>query len=50
MKHILSYQVSGGKYSKWIVIFQEFDLEFINAKAKKSLAFLELVSELPDNK
>jgi hypothetical protein len=27
MQHILTRQVLGGKYSKWIVILQEFDLE-----------------------
>ena len=29
---------------------QEFDIEFINAKANKSLTFVELVSKLPNNK
>jgi hypothetical protein len=28
MQHILTGQLLGGKYSKWIVILQEFDLEF----------------------
>jgi hypothetical protein len=28
MQHILTRQLLGGKYSKWIVILQEFDLEF----------------------
>ena len=28
MYYILSQQVLGGKYSRWIVILQEFDLEF----------------------
>jgi hypothetical protein len=28
MQHILTCQLLGGKYSKWIVILQEFDLEF----------------------
>ena len=50
MRHILSHWIIEGKYSKWIVILQEFDLEFINAKAKKSLTFAEPVSELPGNK
>ena len=39
MKHILSHRIIGGNYSKWIVVLQEFDIEFINAKAKKSLTF-----------
>ena len=29
---------------------QEFDIELVNAKAKKSLTFIEVVSELPSNK
>ena len=46
-QYILTRQLLGGKYSKWIVILQEFELEFISAKAKKSLVFAELISELP---
>ena len=37
----------GGKYNKWIVILQEFDLEFVSEKMKKSLVFVELISEFP---
>ena len=37
----------GGKYNKWIVILQEFDLEFISVKSKKSLIFAELISNFP---
>ena len=37
----------GGKYNKWIVILQEFDLEFISPKSKKSLIFAELISNFP---
>ena len=37
----------GGKYNKWIVILQEFDLEFVSAKLKKSLIFAELISDFP---
>ena len=39
----------GGKFSKWIVILQEFDWEFRSAKAKKLLVFTELLSDLPRN-
>jgi hypothetical protein len=46
MYHVLTRQVRGGKYSKWIVILQEFDLEFTKAKAKKSLVFTELICAL----
>ena len=38
----------GGKYYKWIVILQEFDLEFVLAKSKKSLIFVELISYFPN--
>jgi hypothetical protein len=47
MYHILTCQVLRGKYSKWIVILQEFDLEFTKAKAKKSLVFFKLIYALP---
>jgi hypothetical protein len=47
MKHILTRQLLGGKYSKWIVILQEFDLEFDHAKSKRSLVFAELICDFP---
>ena len=37
----------GGKFNKWIVILQEFDLDFQSAKSKKSLVFVELIAEFP---
>ena len=49
MTYILSRQLLGGKYSKWIVILQEFDLEFTSAKSKKSLVFAELICSLPSS-
>jgi hypothetical protein len=45
--YILTHQVLRGKYSKWIVILQEFDLEFSKSKAKKSLVFVDLICDLP---
>jgi hypothetical protein len=47
MQYILSRHILGGRYSKWIVILQEFDLEFSTAKSKKSLVFVELMTDLP---
>ena len=47
MQYILSCQILGGRYSKWIVILQEFDLDFTTAKSKKSLVFAELMAGLP---
>jgi hypothetical protein len=43
---VLTRRVIGEKISRWIVILQEFDLDFIFAKSKKSLVFVELISEL----
>lgn len=45
--YILSRKLLGGKYSKWIVILQEFDLKFIISKSKKSLIFVDLLCDLP---
>jgi hypothetical protein len=47
MQHILTRQLLGGKYSKWIVILQEFDLEFDRATSKKYLVFDELICDFP---
>ena len=40
----LTRRMIRGKYNKWIVILQEFNLEFVSAKSKKSLIFAELIS------
>jgi hypothetical protein len=45
--YMLTRQVIDGKISIWMVILQEFDLDFISTKSKKSLVFAELISELP---
>jgi hypothetical protein len=47
MQHILTRQLLGGKYSKWIFILQEFDLEFDHTTSKKSLVFAELICDFP---
>ena len=47
MYYLLTCQVLGGKYSRWIVILQDFDLEFAKATSKKSLVFVELMCDLP---
>ena len=43
----LSRCIIEGKFNKWIVILQEFDLDFQSAKSKKSLVFTELILEFP---
>jgi hypothetical protein len=45
-QYMLTRRVIGGKISRWMVILQEFDLDFVSAKSKKSLAFAELILEL----
>jgi hypothetical protein len=47
MQHILTCQLLWGKYSKWIVILREFDLEFEGAKSKNSLVFVKLICDFP---
>ena len=44
-QYVLSRRIVGGKFNKWIVILQEFDLDFQSAKSKKSLVFAELIVE-----
>ena len=44
---VLTRRMIEGKYNKWIVILQEFNLEFVLAKSKKSLIFTELISDFP---
>ena len=40
---VLTRRMIRGKYNKWIVILQEFDLKFVSAKSKKSLIFAKLI-------
>ena len=47
MYYILTHQVLEGKYSRWIVILQEFNIEISKATSKKSLVFAELICDLP---
>ena len=46
-QYVLSRRIVGGKFNKWIVILQEFDLVFQSVKSKKSLFFVELIAEFP---
>ena len=46
-QYVLSRWIVGGKFNKWIVILQEFDLDFQSTKSKKSLVFYELIAEFP---
>jgi hypothetical protein len=46
-QYVLTRCIIGGKYNKWIVILQVFDLDFTSVKSKKSLGFAELISDFP---
>jgi hypothetical protein len=46
-QYVLTRRIIDGKISRWIIILQEFDLDFVSTKSKKSLVFAELISELP---
>ena len=46
-QYVLSRTIVKGKFNKWIVILQEFDLDFQSTKSKKSLVFAELIAEFP---
>jgi hypothetical protein len=45
-QYVLTRWVIDGKISRWIVVLQKFDLDFISVKSKKSLVFAELILEL----
>ena len=44
-QYVLSRCIIGGKFNKWIVILQDFDLDFQSTKSKKSLVFAELIAK-----
>ena len=44
---LLTRRMIGGKYNKQIIILQEFDLEFVSERSKKSLIFAELMFDFP---
>jgi hypothetical protein len=46
-QYILTRHIIGGKYKKWIVILQEFDLDFSSAKSNKLLVFSKLIFDFP---
>ena len=46
-QYVLSWWLIGGKFNKWIVILQEFDLDFQSAKSRRSLVFADLIVEFP---
>jgi hypothetical protein len=49
MQYLLSRRKVNGKFARWIVILQEYDLEFSKPKSKKALVLTELIMALPSN-
>jgi hypothetical protein len=49
MQYLLSRRQINSKFSQWIVILQEYDLEFSTPKSKKSLVLTELVMTFPSD-
>ena len=49
-QYVFSWRIIKGKFNKWIVILQEFDLDFQSTKSKKSLVFVELIEKFPVEK
>ena len=47
MAFLLSRRILNGKYTRWVIILQEFDLEFVTPKSKKGLVLAELIFDLP---
>jgi hypothetical protein len=49
MQYLLSRRQVNGKFARWIIILQEYDLEFSTPKSKKALVLAELVTALPSD-
>ena len=49
MQYFLSRRQVNGKFARWIVILQEYDLEFSTLKSKKALILSKLVTTLPSD-
>jgi hypothetical protein len=49
MQYLLSHRQVNGKFTRWIVILQEYDLKFSTPKSKKALVLAELVTTLPSD-
>ena len=47
MWYLLSRRLLQGRATKWVVVLQEFDLEFVSPKSTKALALATLMTDLP---
>ena len=46
MRYLLSHRLLQGHAAKWVVVLQEFDLEFVSPKNTKVVAFVVLITDL----
>jgi hypothetical protein len=49
MQYLLSHWQINGKFSRWIIILQEYNVEFSTPKSKKALILAELVTAFPSD-
>jgi hypothetical protein len=49
MQYLLSRRQVNSKFTQWIIILQEYNLEFSTPKSKKALILAELVTALPSD-
>jgi hypothetical protein len=49
-QYVLTRCIIGRKYNTWIIILQEFDLDFASARSKKSLVFFRVDIGLPSTR
>jgi hypothetical protein len=49
MQYLLIQQKFNGKFARWVVILQQYDLKFSNPKRKKSLILTELITSFPSD-
>jgi hypothetical protein len=49
MQYLLSRRQVNDKFTRWIVILQEYDLKFSTPKSKKALVLTELITTLPSD-
>ena len=47
MRYLLSRRLLQGHVAKWVVILQEFDLEFVSPKSTNALTLAALMTDLP---
>jgi hypothetical protein len=49
MHYLLSQQQINGKFSRWIIILQEYNLEFSTPKSNKALVLSEIIMNFPSD-